>query len=50
MPRGVTALAGAAAALAGFGLFLVAFLVAPLIVLGVFVLSLVAAERARRRR
>lgn len=50
MPRGLLALAGATAALSGFALFFVAFLVAPLIVIAVFALSLVAAEGARRRR
>jgi len=43
------ALAGTAVALAAFALFLVAFLVAPLVVLAVFALSLVSAEGARRR-
>ena len=44
------ALARTAALLAVFGAFLIAFVVAPLAVLGVFALGLVAAERARRRR
>jgi hypothetical protein len=48
--RALVGLAGASAALVGFALLLVAFLVAPLAVLGVFVLGLGAAERARRRR
>ena len=43
------ALIGAAVALAAFALFLVAFLVAPLLVLAVFSLSLISAEGARRR-
>jgi hypothetical protein len=37
-----------AAALAAFGLFLIAFLVAPLLVLAVFVTGLVAMERGAR--
>ena len=45
LPR---ALGGAALVLAGFGLFVMAFLVAPLAVLGVFVAGLAAAARARR--
>jgi|tagenome__1003787_1003787.scaffolds.fasta_scaffold20851412_2 hypothetical protein len=43
------ALAGAAVALAAFAVFLVAFLVAPLLVLAVFAFSLASAEGARRR-
>lgn len=42
------ALGSAALVLAAFAIFLVAFLVAPLAVLGVFVVGLAAAERARR--
>jgi len=38
-----------AATLAVFALFLIAFLVAPLAVIGVFAAGLVALERARRR-
>jgi hypothetical protein len=48
----VSALAGAlgsaAMVLAGFALFLIAFLVAPLAVLAVFAVGLAAAEGARR--
>ena len=43
------ALGAAAVALLVFALFLVAFLVAPLVVLAVFALSLLSAEGARRR-
>ena len=43
-------LARTAAILAAFGVFVIAFVVAPLAVLGVFALGLMAAERARRRR
>ena len=42
------ALAWTAVVLAGFALFLVAFLVAPLAVLGVFAIGLAALEGARR--
>ena len=45
LPR---ALGSVAVVLAAFAIFLVAFLVAPLAVLAVFVLGLAAAERARR--
>jgi hypothetical protein len=42
------ALGSAALVLAAFGLFVMAFLVAPLAVLAVFVAGLAATERARR--
>jgi hypothetical protein len=45
LPR---ALGWVALVLAAFALFLTAFLVAPLAVLGVFVAGLASAERARR--
>jgi hypothetical protein len=48
--RALIGLAGAGAALFAFAVLLVAFLAAPLIVLGVFAAALGAAERARRRR
>jgi len=44
----IVALGRVGIVLAGFALFLVAFLVAPLAVLAVFVAGLAAAERARR--
>ena len=49
MDAGLAALLRAAGALAGVAVFLVAFLAAPLVVLGVFALALAAAEGARRR-
>jgi hypothetical protein len=44
------ALGGTALSLVIFALFLTAFLAAPLVILAVFAFTLVAAERARRRR
>jgi hypothetical protein len=49
MPRTLVALGSTAATLVVFAVFLIAFLTAPLVVLGVFAVALAAATSAGRR-